>query len=650
MSKSILQEVATLNAELFNEAKLKAGLSEITADIETFKYGTHEMINDLNDKYEMVIAGLLEKTTTLNEQLRAEMLKIQIDVTSLTQFNMTELANNFYSKGSMTKRYLRDNVKTNDRINQLHLNTLAYHTGPIKEVVLDSDNNFSGYSTPILEESERPWVYIIDDSANYRGSLRYRGINLLELSNDETTITIGDGVSNNLKLPGNLEIENNITINDGSLSIHSPANALNSIFVNGNITSTGGKLKVHTGMQTTAGDIITGHGDIRTIDGGGFFTNNIETTTGNINAFAGSMFANLGYVTATGGFTCNTSGGFFTPSGNFETENGKFIGTHGFTTTGGNIEITGTGGGNITTKRGSIKTNDGDISTLDGDIKTNRGNISTLDGNISTDDGDLTISDGRTILGGDVSIGNGGDLSLGTGSDLSISNGDLTMSSGDLNVGSGDLSVGGSLDMGGKFNNSFTGLSEFAGDLYIGGDFEIGGALEVDNLEVKQNALIKGTLDVKGVTTFSANVDAGGNTIKAAVFDGVATSAKYADVAEKYESDINYAPGTVVSIGIDTEITLYNPELPLAGVISTDPGYLLNKRDETEEYSVVALSGRIPVLTDMIIKRGMYILPDIINLGKCIGVTKSNLHLDDHLNMIGIAISDSNDGKVEVKV
>jgi hypothetical protein len=37
--------------------------------------------------------------------------------------------------------------------------------------------------------------------------------------------------------------------------------------------------------------------------------------------------------------------------------------------------------------------------------------------------------------------------------------------------------------------------------------------------------------------------------MKADIFDGVATSAQYADLAEKFQADHNYQPGTVLMFG-----------------------------------------------------------------------------------------------------
>jgi hypothetical protein len=71
--------------------------------------------------------------------------------------------------------------------------------------------------------------------------------------------------------------------------------------------------------------------------------------------------------------------------------------------------------------------------------------------------------------------------------------------------------------------------------------------------------------------------------------------ATYSDLAECYESDHLYNPGTVVKLGGVKEITETADDMDwdVFGVISTEPAYLLNSgRDGT--YLPVALIGRVP--------------------------------------------------------
>ncbi len=86
--------------------------------------------------------------------------------------------------------------------------------------------------------------------------------------------------------------------------------------------------------------------------------------------------------------------------------------------------------------------------------------------------------------------------------------------------------------------------------------------------------------------------------IYANIFQGTATSARYADLAERYEADAILEPGTVVCFGGAKEITACDHENDhaVAGVVSTDPAYMMNSaagNNDTHPY--VALTGRVPV-------------------------------------------------------
>jgi hypothetical protein len=75
-----------------------------------------------------------------------------------------------------------------------------------------------------------------------------------------------------------------------------------------------------------------------------------------------------------------------------------------------------------------------------------------------------------------------------------------------------------------------------------------------------------------------------------------ATSAQYADLAEMYAADAAYAPGTVVSFGGAHEVTISSVESDtrIAGVVSTNPSYLMNSTQTGEHVVAVALTGRVP--------------------------------------------------------
>jgi hypothetical protein len=92
---------------------------------------------------------------------------------------------------------------------------------------------------------------------------------------------------------------------------------------------------------------------------------------------------------------------------------------------------------------------------------------------------------------------------------------------------------------------------------------------------------------------------------------GTSTSAQYADLAEKYASDKNYEPGTVVIFGGEKEITQSNSYMDrrLAGVISTNPAYLMNAGAEGLP---VALQGRVPCKVVGKIEKGDMLVSSVI--------------------------------------
>ena len=79
------------------------------------------------------------------------------------------------------------------------------------------------------------------------------------------------------------------------------------------------------------------------------------------------------------------------------------------------------------------------------------------------------------------------------------------------------------------------------------------------------------------------------------IFIGKATSAQYADLAEKYTTDKHYPVGTVmvVALGGESECTQSFMAAQLAiGVISENPAYLMNSESPGQ---AIALKGRVPV-------------------------------------------------------
>ena len=114
-------------------------------------------------------------------------------------------------------------------------------------------------------------------------------------------------------------------------------------------------------------------------------------------------------------------------------------------------------------------------------------------------------------------------------------------------------------------------------------------------------SLTVSTGNITGGNIVNANGNGIGNIGSSSVFFNTvfakATSAQYADLAEMYEADGIIEPGTVVCFGGVKEVTLCAEDAcrKVAGVVSTNPSYLMNSGQTGEYVVAVALQGRVPV-------------------------------------------------------
>jgi len=117
-----------------------------------------------------------------------------------------------------------------------------------------------------------------------------------------------------------------------------------------------------------------------------------------------------------------------------------------------------------------------------------------------------------------------------------------------------------------------------------------------------------GGLYRSAATAATANTIAardGSGDLTAIIFRGTATSAQYADLAEYYTTDQEYAPGTVLVFGGSAETTTTNifSDVRLAGVVSTAPGYIMNS-ELAGTRACIALQGRVPCKVVGQVKKG----------------------------------------------
>lgn len=125
-------------------------------------------------------------------------------------------------------------------------------------------------------------------------------------------------------------------------------------------------------------------------------------------------------------------------------------------------------------------------------------------------------------------------------------------------------------------------------------------------------AVISGTtgyMGINGLTNLNSN-GVGNLGSSSSYFNTVfatATTALYADVAERFAADETLSPGTVVELGGVAEITKSIEELSenVFGVVSTRAAFLMNGgAGEDATHPPIAMTGRVPVRVTGTIRKG----------------------------------------------
>ena len=212
--------------------------------------------------------------------------------------------------------------------------------------------------------------------------------------------------------------------------------------------------------------------------------------------------------------------------------------------------------------------------------------------------GDLTISSGTLVantfegaLSGNATTA----TALATGRTISLT-GDVTGTSGSFD-GSGNVSISAtiaanSVALGTDTTGNYVGAGATSGSGISGSVSSEGGTFTVTS-----NATSANTANTIVFRDGSGNFSAG-------VITGTSTSARYADLAEKYDADEPIEPGTVVHFAGEGKVAECDTAncKTVAGVISTDPAYLMNSAlDGGVE---LALTGRVPCKVTGVVNAG----------------------------------------------
>jgi hypothetical protein len=346
----------------------------------------------------------------------------------------------------------------------------------------------------------------------------------------------------------------------------SDAGFVGNVFNQGNLNlGAGGNATVV--VITSSGANVTGYTTVTgNITGGNIISGGIATVTGNI---TGGNVNSVGVVSSAGnviGGNINSAAaisavGLITAGGNVT---GANVVTNGIVTAAGNIT-----GGNILTS--------GQLSASGAVNAT--GNITG--GNIITGGG--VTATGTVTASGNIVAGSGR-FFLGDGGLLSNVSAAISVTR--IENGTSNVAVGSS-----------------GGNVTVG----IGGTANV--VVISTTGVTTNGLTVPSITKSGSNA-VGNIGSSSNYFNQVfatATTALYADVAERFAADEVLPPGTVVELGGTQEITRSQTDLSdnVFGVISTRPAYTMNGgAGDDDTHPKVAMTGRVPVLVTGVVKKG----------------------------------------------
>ena len=427
----------------------------------------------------------------------------------------------------------------------------------------------------------------------------------------------------NIRTGGIVSATGNVTggnVNAGNLSATGNIYTSSAVYASGNVSASGnvigGNLVITSAAivtgNVTGGNILTGGvvSSTANVIGGNITTGGLITATGNVSA---ANLTTAGRVLATGNVTGGniTTGGALSSLGNLVSAN---VITGGLVSAVGNIAgnyllaniafatgysaskiYNGTSEVNIGATNGNANVSIGGASNVvvwatTGEYVTG---LQSVSGNIT---GANLITAGLITSTGNVTGGN-----IRTGGLISATS---TITSA-ANVVGGNISTAGLITATGNVTggNVLTGGLISATSNITGGNILFGsGVVSGTGNVIGGNLITPNSITINSTNNSTAIVNGGGNGVGNIGSSGnyfntlfaTATMAQYADLAENYTSDAEYAPGTVVVFGGEAEITTTNifADVSVAGAISTNPAYLMNSGGKGVP---VALRGRIPV-------------------------------------------------------
>jgi hypothetical protein len=316
----------------------------------------------------------------------------------------------------------------------------------------------------------------------------------------------------------------------------------------------------------------------------------------------------------------------------------------------GNAAITVIDTSNVVTVTGALSVTGGIIGLSSNSISDGTSSVTVISsgGNIRSNIAGTTvqtISPGLVAITGDLSVSGNATLSgniLGDRLENGTTNIEIITPGGNANISVGGVS---------NVALFTTGGLELAGNITFNGNIIDTGALSIitgsnGNLSLLPNGTGNINTGANIMPTANATANIGSAALSYNTIFAKATSAQYADLAEKYAADAEYAPGTVVAFGGTQEVTICSNDAcsRVAGVISTNPSYRMNDGLVSEHTAMVALTGRVPTSVTGTVRKGDL----MVSAGNGVARAEANPAVG---TVIGKALADSQgDAVIEVVV
>jgi hypothetical protein len=176
-----------------------------------------------------------------------------------------------------------------------------------------------------------------------------------------------------------------------------------------------------------------------------------------------------------------------------------------------------------------------------------------------------------------------------------------------LIIATGNITGGNIIGIIAAGSNTITTTGNITGGNVIASNF-VGAGAGIPSINSSGSLSISATsgVTINNLISLStgSNTTAGNITGNFTLTAGSKLQATYADLAEYYEADVVYEPGTILEFGGDKEVTIAEDSTTrVAGVVSTNPAYAMNANCKGIAIAI-ALQGRVPTKVRGTIQKG----------------------------------------------